>query len=183
MSQVQEAEDVISNECNDNCLTEDDNDVGLGPEKTRKLSPKPFSDLPPKVTFRPRKNTFRPINGGMSESNHRHALTQSQHTEIEFYSTESDADDEDDNSFCDSDDNSSGPNYADPEMNSRYAFLQRAASRQSFQSVASDAFTLPVGSQDDDKIDFSEAEVEQVRSSFRNILFHLYWFLHSGDYE
>ena len=150
MSQVQEAEDSKTNyECDN--ITEHD-DVGLGPEKIRKLSPKPVSDLPPnssKVNLRPRRNTFRPINNAMSSSNHRQALTQSQHTEIEFYSSESDADDEEGNSFCNSDDNSSGPNFADPEENSRYAFLQRAASRQSFQSIASDAFSLPVGSQDD----------------------------------
>lgn len=153
MSQVQETEDIVNQECNNIAGDDDDGDdnFGLGPEKTRELSPKPFSELPPKVNFRPRRNTFRPINGGIvSGSNHRQALTQSQHTEIEFYSSESGADDEDDgNSFCDSDDNSSGPNFADPDLNARYDFLQCASSRQSFQSIASDAFTLPVGSQDD----------------------------------
>lgn len=143
MSRVQEAEDTKnSDECNN--TTDDEDEFGLGPEMTLRLSPKPGSELPPKVNVRSRRNTFRPIHNGMSGSNHRQALAQSQHTEIEFYSTESDADDEADNSFCDSDDNSSNT-----EENSRYAFLQRAASRQSFHSTASDAFTLPVGSQDD----------------------------------
>ncbi len=124
--------------------------LSLGPEKTTTLSsPIPFSIPSSKVTFRAQKDNFRTFNATTSDNHDRQNIGQSQHTEIEFYSSDDEADDEGEGSFFDSEDNSSNENFEGQVNDSRYKSLQRAASRQSFQSVASDAFSLPLESQDD----------------------------------
>lgn len=70
-------------------------------------------------------------------------------TEIEYYSSEGDIEDdyEDDD---DDDDDSSNANFCGRKFDeTRYQYLQRVASRQSMQSSASDAFSLPLDAQDD----------------------------------
>lgn len=146
MSRGQDSSDNDKGESNSNST----NGYALGSEKTARLPPMPREESSPKVNYRFRNVTNRTVGVTAFESNNRQSLFQSQHTEIEFYSSDDEADDEENGSFFDSDDNSSNDGSGGQIIDhARYNSLQRAASRQSFQSTASDAFSLPVGSQDD----------------------------------